>query len=88
MNKLTPKRPGQEIWEHEGETYSIVDLTSWPELMPSDENVVNNYVRLMKETYGAFPIEIARVTGDRVEVLDRFSTFEEAREAIEDGLGF
>jgi hypothetical protein len=82
MKKLSSFRPGQERWSHKGKEYSIVDLTAWPEITPEPE--WSNFTELMKESYGQFPIELYRQgkNGDDGEIIDRFKTLEEAREAI------
>jgi len=74
--------PRQQMWEHDGRRYSIVDLT----LLPRRKDMLAMGMSLESEKYLEFyrpyNFELAEITDGRVEVLERFASYEEAREFI------
>ena len=91
MKRLKVQDPiRQEMWEHNGKTYSIVDLV----MAPLEQNGLratdvpgSRYAELMERHYGDHRYELALITysDERVGVIDRFTSFEEARKAIIEG---
>ncbi len=82
-----PKR--QERWEHKGREYSIVNLVMAP--LEQDGNRASDYEgsrfeELMAAHHGDYRYELAETTQDSVEVLRRYTSFEDARDAIESGM--
>lgn len=75
----------QERYEHDGHTYSIVDLTI-PPLEANGTRAEGRFTELMEAQYGAFKYELADTTDiDNIVILQRFSTIEAARTAITTG---
>jgi hypothetical protein len=75
--------PRQELWEHEGKTYSIVDLII-PPLEANGERAGGKFIDLMYEMYHPYRYELARFNGERVVVLGRYISFSRARRAIKE----
>jgi len=87
MKEISSKRKNQQIWEHEGQRYSVIDRAVFPdEVSPGDEPLAERFQFLMKQAYGAAPIEVARFEeGGHVTVLGRYPSFNVALDAIESG---
>lgn len=79
MRKLKALRNGQQRWEHKGHIYSIVDLTAWPEFTPEPPG--SNWDSLMA-FYKPYNFELAEVTINNIEVINRYRSFEAAKEGI------
>lgn len=63
----------QRVFSHKGRTYSIVDLCDWPE----------DAIRArMTQFYKPYNFELADITGDKVDVIGRFKSVEEAQDKI------
>jgi hypothetical protein len=88
MKPLKPfDKQRQERWEHNGRKYSIVDLTIAPREesgMRASSAPSSRFPEVMLSAYGSQHFELADVT-DGIDVIGRYTSFEEAREAIEHG---
>lgn len=88
LSSEDPKR--QERWEHKGREYSIVNLVMAP--LEQDGSRASDYEgsrfeERMAALHGAYRYELAELTQDGdVEVLGRFTSFEDACDAIESGM--
>lgn len=80
MKKLKAFRPGQERYEHNGKIYSIVDLCAWPE-KDIPEPIDSPWDKIMSY-YKPFNFELAEQSDKGIDVLDRFESFDEAKEFI------
>lgn len=79
----------QQLWEHDGERYSIVDLTIAP--LEANGHRATDYpnskfTELMHRFHGVYHFELANVTDPEIEVIDRYTSFESAQEAIRMGV--
>jgi hypothetical protein len=80
-----PKR--QQLWQHEGHRYSIVDQAvplSGLDATEAGRDLARMGREAVIKVHGTPHFELADVTGGGVEVLGRSESFKEAQQAITD----
>jgi hypothetical protein len=75
----------QQLWQYEGRTYSIIDVTLAP--LESDStrmggDFTQGFRDILIEALGSADFELADAIGGRAEVLGRFESFEAAQQGI------
>jgi hypothetical protein len=83
MRRIKSQDPDrQQLWRQGKRDFSVVDLTH-PYKGMSPE-ISGQYTELTKEVYGdTYIYELAEVTGAEIEILGRFTSFQDAKEYAE-----
>lgn len=84
--------PRQQRWEHGGREFSIVDLAVMPfreeakkEWLPEVKDFDKFHKRFEEialSTYGEYHYELADISGEKIEIVGRYLSYDQAKEGI------